>query len=55
MVAVVLETIKLSMDESGAKVENMGVIVATKGKAFKKDQIISKYIICDRNFWLVMK
>lgn len=55
MISVILERMKLSIDESGAKVENMGVIVATKAKALKKDPYKPKYIILDKTFWVVMK
>lgn len=50
-----LEKIKLIIDESGGKVENMGVVATLKSKVFSKDPIAPKYIILDRTFWIVMK
>jgi hypothetical protein len=33
----------------------MGVIVATKTKALRKETYDPKYIILDKTFWVVMK
>jgi hypothetical protein len=55
VIAKILEKMKLSIDESGAKVENMGAIVAIESKALKKNPVLPKYIILNSTFWVVMK
>lgn len=55
VIAVILEKMKLRIDESGAKVENMGVMVATKTMVLKKDPYKPKHIVLDKTFWIVMK
>lgn len=55
VIAVILEKMKLNIDESGAKVENVGVIIASKTMVFRKDPYKPKYIILDKTFWVVMK
>ena len=47
------EIVKLDIDEKGAKVENIGVIAATKGKISRPVNI--KEIILNKPFWVVMK
>ena len=45
--------VKLDIDEKGAKVENIGVIAATKGKISRPANI--KEIILNKPFWVVMR
>jgi hypothetical protein len=47
-----MEALKLKVDESGAKVEGMAVIKATKAK---KAYVPPREFILDSTFWLVMK
>ena len=47
------EIVKLDIDEKGAKVENIGVIAATKGKISRPANI--KEIILNKPFWVVMR
>lgn len=46
------EGVKLSVDESGAKVENQAVIVALRTLAIVQNK---RVIVLDRSFWVVMK
>lgn len=52
LIAEMFEGVKLSIDESGAKVENQAVIVATRCMVIVKEK---KRIVLDRSFWVVMK
>ena len=52
LIAIMVENIKLQVNEAGAKVENQAVIVATRGAMMVKD---TKDIILDKPFWIVMK
>ena len=47
-----MEALKLKVDESGAKVESMAVMMAMKSKAKKVER---RELILDKPFWLVMK
>ena len=51
--AVMMEALKLKVDESGAKVESMAVMVATKCAMISTNQ--PRLFILDKTFWLVMK
>lgn len=52
--AEILEAIKLNVDESGAKVENEGIMIALRCAMIPNHEE-PKRIILDRDFWLVMK
>ena len=52
-ISMMKEMLRLKIDESGAKMESRGFIVATKGPVIKKD--LPREFILDRTFWLVMK
>lgn len=47
------EIIKLNIDETGVKVENEGVMIATKSCVVKK--VEPKYILLDGPFWIMMR
>ena len=55
MIAVMNESFKLKVDESGAKVEERAILYATKSVCVKKKEDIPREFILDKSFWLVMK
>ena len=53
MISVMMEALKLKIDESGAKVESRAVMVGTKCPVINKQK--PKEFIFNRTFWVVMK
>lgn len=54
MLTVMLEAIKLKIDESGAKIEAMGVMIAEKS-CVKREVEPPREFILDKTFWIAMK